>query len=249
MNQNQPPTQFRHSFYVWPATLLFLATTSACNKPAKTAADPPPAAKSASPDIPVLPVKLGDTWRYSVKVEIPSKNSSSETEGTQPTSHLDRRYIGKLKPAKNLPEVDCFEITAPNISARREFVDIKDHIILMRGSMVMNQDKIAPVWLEPGVPFVAAGMKAGDTMREVQAGAGKNTRNLQVVAREQITVPAGEFNAVRLLMTGKEGEIELRRTIWFSFQVGIIREEKLRYSANQLLVREIHELLEKVNIP
>lgn len=232
----------------WPAALFIFATAVSCNKSATTAT-PPPATPSTSTDIPVLPVKLGDTWRYSVQVEIPSKTSATEAEESLVTSELTRRYIGKVKPASDLPEVDCFEVTAPNITTIREFIEIKDSIILMRGSMRMNQDKVAPSWLEPAVPFIFADMKAGDAMREVQAGSEKNTRNLQVVAREQITVPAGEFTAVRLLMTGNESGIELRRTIWFSFGTGIIREEKLRYGGDQLLVREIHELLEKVNIP
>ena len=57
-------------------------------------------------------------------------------------------------------------------------------------------------------------------------------------------VPAGTFNCHRLLTTGNDGEIELRKTLWFSPGNGIIREEKTRYRREKLLFRETQELIE-----
>ena len=43
-------------------------------------------------------------------------------------------------------------------------------------------------------------------------------------------------------MTGTDGGVELRRTIWFAPGIGIVREEKTRYRTGKLLFRETQQL-------
>lgn len=243
MNSNPPAITRKLRVIASLAVAAIAIAAVSCEKPAT----PPPAGTTpdaSSADMPVLPLKADDTWRYSVQVEIPAGVTGPDAPEVKLNSEVIRRYIGKVKPAADLPEVDCFEVSAPNSHTEREFVEITDRMILMRGSIVLHPDITAPSWLEPGVPFVFAGMKAGAALREVRAGSDRHVRNLQAVAREEVTVPAGTFPAIRLLMTGTDDEVELRRTIWFAFGTGIVREEKLRYGSGKLLVRETRELVE-----
>jgi hypothetical protein len=223
------------------ACIPFLLMAVSCEKPATAT---PAKSAEKNPDIPILPLKKDDFWRYSVRVELPEGVTADGSAEMDVSHERLRRYIGKIIPAEGLPEVDCFEVTAPNTTTEREFVTITDDKILMRGSTLVRPDVTAPLWFEPAVPFVYAGMKAGESLRELRAGSETRVRNLQIVAREDVTVPTGTYPSIRMLMTGMDGGIELRRTLWFAPGIGIVREEKVRYGGGKLLLRETHELVE-----
>ncbi len=222
------------------ASVLLL---NACDRHGKTA-EKTPAPATSHQDVPILPVKKGDFWRYDVRLQIPADVTSPGAAEVDASHQRTRTYLGKLSPATGLPEVDCFEVVAPNAPAEREFVEISDDRILMRGSMIMRPETTKPMWLDRPVPFVIAGMKAGTGLPEFEAGGGGLSRKTQVVARENITVPAGNFPCIRILMTGKDGDLELRRTTWFSPGNGIIREEKIRYRNEKVIFHETQQLIE-----
>ena len=198
----------------------------------------------AKADMPILPVTKGDVWNYEVTLDIPENITSPGAAEVSQRFKRTRTYIGKISPAEGLPEVDCFEVAVPGSPVEREFVEIREDKILMRGSMIMRPDTTKPMWLDRPVPFVVAGMKPGTETPEVSAPGGALSRKTQVVAREAVTVKAGTFQSIRLLMTGMDGEIELRRTIWFTPGKGIVREEKSRYRKGALIYRENQELVE-----
>lgn len=221
--------------------LTFLAL--GCERPEK----PPAATGATTPartDVPLLPVKKGDVWIYKVRLEIPENVTSPGAAEVEQTYQRTRTYLGKISPAAGLPEVDCFEVTVPQSPVEREFVDIFEDRILMRGSMIMRPDTTRPMWLDHPVPFVVAGMKAGTESPEIQVPGGSLSRKTQVIGREDVTVPAGKFPSIRLLMSGTDGDLELRRTIWFAPGTGIVREEKTRYRQGKVIYRETHELAE-----
>ncbi len=222
------------------ASLLVFLLLAACEGPDKSAKTSSPEAVDA--DIPLMPVIKGDTWIYEVHLEIPAGVTSPGASEVEEKHRRTRTYLGKISPARGLPEVDCMEITVPGSPAEREFVEIHADKILMRGSMILRPETTQPMWLDPPVPFVIAGMKPGTESPAIQASGGSLSRKTQVVARESVTVPAGTFPAIRLLMTGTDGEIELRRTIWFAPGTGIVREERTRYRTGKLLFRETQQL-------
>ena len=221
------------------AAALCLISCDSAKKPAAAAAAP----EAARPDVPLLPVSKGDVWIYNVHLQIPENTTSPGAAEVDETHLRTRTYLGKIAPAEGLPAVDCFEVIVPASPAEREFVEIHDDRILMRGSMIMRPETTRPMWLDHPVPFVIAGMKAGTESPEIQAGGGLS-RKTQVIAREDVTVPAGKFPAIRLLMSGTDGDLELRRTIWFSPGTGIVREERTRYRFGKVIFRETHELKE-----
>lgn len=199
------------------------------------------AAKQA--DCPLLPVEPGDEWEYEVSLEIPPGVTSRAAAAVDTGFVRKRRYLGKVQAADGLPATDCFEVTVPGSPDEREFVEIRDDRILLRGSLIMRPETTRPLWFDHPVPFVEAGMRPGTEAPIVSGGEGAFKRRLQVIARENVVVPAGEFSAIRLLMTGTDGDMELRRTIWFAPGTGIVREEKARYRSDRLLFREKQELV------
>jgi hypothetical protein len=228
-----------------PAMLMVLCSLCACDpgNGGKNGKEPGELPK-AGPDVPLLPVSKGDAWIYQVRLEIPEGVSSAGAAAVNTSHRRVRTYLGKAAAAAGLPETDCFEVEVPGAAREREFVDIHPDRILMRGSLVMRDENTPPLWLETPVPFVVAGMKPGTTLPEIRTAAGGLTRTTKVIAREDLTVPAGTFPCIRLVTTGNDGEVELRRTIWFSPGNGIIREEKTRYRRDKLLFREAQELVE-----
>lgn len=227
-------------------TILLIASSfalaiPACDSPKKTTTESPPGVARAG-DIPLLPIKKGDTWNYTVHLEIPTGITSPGAAEVDEKFERVRTYIGKIVPANGLPEVDCFEVAVLGSPLEREFVEIRDNVILMRGSMIMRPETTHPMWLSTPVPFIIAGMKTGAEYSDVQAPGGSLSRKTQVVGRETIKVPAGAFPSIRLLMTGTDGELELRRTIWFAPGTGIVREEKSRYRRGKVIYREVQEL-------
>lgn len=190
-------------------------------------------------DVPLLPVSVGDQWTYEVRTEVPAREGKPAIDTT---FQRVRSYIGKIVPYGEQPPVDCFEVKSPDTPIEREFVEISPEKILIRGQAKITEPAEKPVWFDPAVLFVFAGMKPGTAGKELKSPNGTMSRKTEIVAREEITVSAGKFLCIRLLITGHDGPIELHRKIWFSPGNGIIREEKARYADGKMLYRETQEL-------
>lgn len=200
-------------------------------------------------DTPLLRVAPGDAWIYQVLLEIPAGVTSAGAAEVSTRYQRTRTYLGKVSAADGLPETDCFEVVVPGSPREREFVEIHDDRILMRSSLILRPETTRPMWLDRPAPFVIAGMRPGSALPDLKSADGGLTRQTRVIARETVTVPVGSFGCIRLLTTGGDGDLELRRTIWFAPGYGIIREEKTRYRRDQLLFRETQELAELRRAP
>jgi hypothetical protein len=108
---------------------------------------------------------------------------------------------------------------------------------------VLRPETTKPMWLETPVPFVIAGMQAGDVIPALNTPDAGLTRQTEVLARETITVPAGTYQCIHLLTTGSDGDLLLARSVWFSPGHGIIREEKTRLRGGHEIFRESQELM------
>lgn len=225
--------------------LACLIPLAACEKKEeKPEATEKPSAASLelqAQDMPLLPLKKGDSWKYKVRVEIPPDITSEGAAAMDVEKEMERMYLGKMKIGDNEPEVDVFEVSLPGEKTTRELVEIHDNRIMMRGTSEPNGGNT--VWLDPPVLFVFAGMRPGQETVKISSEEGVRQRDIQVVARETVTVPAGEFPAIRLLMTGSDAGFVLRKTTWFSPKTGIVKEEKTRYAGDKLLFRETTELV------
>lgn len=197
---------------------------------------------SAETDTPVLPVSPGDSWIYQVHLEIPAGVTSPGAAAVDTKFQRVRTYLGKQSAAEGLPETDCFEVTVPGFPAEREFVEILPDRILLRGSLVLRPETTKPMWLESPVPFVSSGMQPGDVIPALITPGDSLTRETVVLAREDVTVPAGVFHCIHLLTTGSDGNLTLARNVWFAPGHGIIREQKTRLRGDQEIFRETQEL-------
>jgi hypothetical protein len=204
----------------------------------------PPAPDRSAADLPMLPAAQGDSWIYQVRLRIPAGVTSATAAEVDVTYQGTRTFLGKVSAGAGLPATGCFEVSLPGSPREREFVDIFPDRILTRGSLVMRSEASRPLWLEQSETFVAAGMKAGDRLPDFVSTDGGIIRRTKVIGREHVTVPGGSFRCIRLLTTGSDGELDLRRSIWFAPGTGIIREEKARYRRDRLVLREVRELVE-----
>ena len=146
------------------------------------------------------------------------------------------------------PDTGCFEIEAKGTPVEREYVDINDERVMMRGSGSVGSAEIKPLWLDPGVLLVRAGLLGGETLPPIEikdpASGAVVRRLIQIIGRESIETAGRKFNTIRILMTGTDGGMELRRTIWFAPHYGIVKEEKSRFINDQLVLKETSELKE-----
>lgn len=228
------------------AAIICLLPMASCNKEkGGTDAPPNPVAEDLkAADTPILPLTKGDFWKYRVKVEVPPGITSEGAAGMDLEHEKTRTYIGKVIAAEGLPEVDAFDVSTPGQPVERELVEIHDDRIMMRGSLQPDAPDAKPLWLEPAVPFVVAGLRSGQELAKFGVQDGARKRGMKVVAREKVKVPTGEYEAIRLLMIGNDGQFGLRRTTWFVPRIGIVKEEKTRYAEEKLLFRETTELVE-----
>lgn len=192
-------------------------------------------------DTPLLRVKKGDAWVYSVQLFIPAGANIDNPKEVNQRYEMTRTYIGTNQPSPDVKEAQCFEVTIPGSPTMKEFVEIRDDVILLLGSLV-ESDPPRLIWHSQPVPFLVAGMKPGTAFPEIKTTDESLVRNTDVIAREEVTVPAGTFSCIRLLMTGQDSGIEIRKTLWYAPQHGIIREESSRYVGEKLLYRETQEL-------
>jgi hypothetical protein len=233
----------------WISPLILAGTllTTACDK-GKTAAaaTPPPAPQDdlATADTPVLRIKPGHEWKYLVTIENPKHQLSGKPESA--SFERVRRYLGKIDPGNGQPPSDCFEVSAKGAKTYREYVKIEPQEVWMTGQSLVDDQGVQTdlVWLEKPVTFFRAGLVAGDSLPLVMMNKDKNLwRVIRVIGRETVKVEAGQFDAARLQMFGKDGDIGLRRTYWFSPGVGIVREEKIREVAGKQVFSETDELI------
>ncbi len=195
-------------------------------------------------DTPILPIKKGDFWKYTIRVEVPEGVTSESGAALDVVREKTRTFLGKVKVSETHPEVDAFDVSSPGQPLERELVEIYDDRVMMRGTASPDLPDAKPMWLEPAIPFVVAGMRPGQQMLDIEVQDGARQRGLKVVAREKVKVPAGEYQAIRMLMTGNDGPFEIRRTTWFAPRVGIVKEERTRYAKEKLIMRETVEMTE-----
>ena len=200
-------------------------------------------------DTPILPVSEGDTWYYTVTLQVPENAQAKGSPLISQSFERKRTYIGKVKPSGDRAATDCFEIEATGSPVEREFVEIDEVSIKMRGSEIVGVKEALPLWMEPAVLLVRAGVMTGERLPPIEINdprtGNKIARDIQIVGRETVKVAGREFTTIRILMSGKDGKenpIELRRTIWFAPHYGIVKEEKSRYVDDGLLMKETIEL-------
>lgn len=224
----------RNGQAVWISLLGVLVCAPGCERPesVKEAAKTEAAAEEKAP---LLPLKTGDWWRYEVTTE------GAADSGEVARAPRVRRYLGKVEPGNGLADADGFEVTTIGMPQVLEFMDIDQDSIVLRGTEEVGGDGLR--WLGNGVPIYRRGLKSGEGIAFTSADAGSGEAgeigmNLSVVGEERLETPAGNFDAVKLLLLARSELGETRRTLWFSPGNGFIQEENVYYNAEVRVRRE-----------
>lgn len=237
----------RSSFALIPVLGLLLASCKEKQVP------PPLVGTPTGMDLPVLKVEPGDYLTYRVRVEIPAGVTGDQAAAVDTTHERTRTFLGKTLFVAGSPDVDCFEVIAPGSPVTREFVNIFDDRVELRGELMMRNAESRPIVFPKPVVYFKAGLQAGDSLPMPTVGApGSNAvsqRTCAIIGREDCELPAGKFPTVRMLMNGLDGKIETRRTIWFAPGIGEVKEERVRYAEGKVIVKETHELIAKGHRP
>jgi hypothetical protein len=194
-------------------------------------------------DMPLLTPKEGDTWRYRVALTNPKDSRTGAL--VEAEYEMTRVFVGEREVmGKSYP---CFELRSADGPVVREFVEIEEDRILLRGQGIRleNGGTGAAMVFDSPVLFVRAGLSGGESLPLMELSKEPLVRRMiRVIAREKVEVPAGVFtDSIRMQMVGVDGGIGLRHTFWFVPGTGLVKEEIVRETKDALLLRERRELL------
>ncbi|MGJ8633129.1 MAG: TapB family protein [Luteolibacter sp.] len=219
---------------------MLVASTVGCRKPdtsqnlAETETQPP-----------VLSVSPGDFWNYSVERSVPAGILHDDSPAKSDIQTLRREYLGKIHFEGRQEPVEAFQVTGTGgIPTVQELVEIFPDRIMSLGYFRPDSGMPAPVWNPQPIPFFVASASQGQIIGNFQTPGGKSGRQLKVIAHETVSVPAGDYPAVLLLLNDNEiTGIEVLTKTWFAPGVGIVKEEKSRFIKGKLVTREITSLV------
>lgn len=191
----------------------------------------------------ILPVRKGDIWRYRVETTLTRSDGGEETRVVERV----RKYLGEVRKDAEGQAIEAFEIVEEGVPIEQELVRILPDRILACGSLSLAGPNLQPIIFANPVPFVRRGLKGGEDLPEIrfgQKGGAEVVRKIRVIGPEEVEVKAGRFDTIKLLFTGQDGPLGIRRTVWFAEGTGIVREEKERFTkAGGVLTHESHELV------
>lgn len=171
------------------------------------------------------------------------------TDGIQSTFAKIRVYEGKKSPKEDGEKLDVFRVERNNKVEEIEFSDVRPEAIYARG-WKKEGEKPGEVFLLTKPLLMVAGVNQAGDQWEIKSGDGETVaffnRKFRVFGHEKVTVPAGEFDAIRMEVTGMSGKTEIKRTYWFAKGVGFIKEEKTYYSKTTRLINQVMELTKYV---
>ncbi len=202
----------------------------------------------------LLNLTKGDTWEYLVTVEAPHGASmpagkgitiKKTPDGVRASFKKSRVYAGKTKPKADRGELDTFQMVRAGKIVEFEFSDFQKDAIYALGSKDTTKKESPVLLLNQPLLVYSKANKPGDKW-EIKSGDGKSsplfTRKFRIFGEEEVTVPAGAFKAVRIVMTGFSGQTEIKRTVWFAKGTGFVKEEKTYYSNSKRLINQTMEL-------
>ncbi len=202
----------------------------------------------------ILKLSPGDRWEYLVTVQAPKGAKMPEAEGVTVKEVPDgiqsqftkvRIYEGKKQIKPEGESLDTFRMERNGKAEELEFSDVRSGAIYARG-WKKEGDKPGEVFLLTKPLLMVASTNEAGHQWEIKAGDGRTTpvfnRKFRVFGHEKVSVPAGEFEAIRVEVTGASGMTEIKRTYWFAEGVGFVKEEKTYYSKTTRLIHQVMEL-------
>lgn len=217
------------------------------------------------PGVPYFSPIPGEIWKYRIEKQIPLRVPLSPADASHYTESTDtaqlitfeqtRRCNGKRNLGNGKPVLTAIAISENGKLLGEELYQINENGILSWGWIPAHLKAEEAQLLEKGVPLAKASMRPGQYWK----GNGREPGNpflFKVIEQEEVTVPAGTFQATRIQITnesrslnpvtGEDQATSLKRSLWLAKDVGILREETVYYSAEHVTVKQSSELVQWV---
>ncbi|MEM6910155.1 MAG: hypothetical protein AAF555_01100 [Verrucomicrobiota bacterium] len=243
-------------------SLLCLLTLPSCDGPQPIAPPesetPPPT--PAPPAQPLLPTETGTTWTYQVTTRLPLL---PEPEGELPEGQLNPQDLKAVKTmaVEGISLIGEEKTPALSISTRNEETRLRNDFwnLSPEGLHYLGSKFFLPtgearyVAVDPAIPYLKTEMEPGMSWEVTsEVGGAQTMRTFDVIAQEEVEVPAGTFEAtqIRVVETRALNQDEpsgsqdsVRRFFWFVPGKGFVRSELEVYQRGNLVKVETEELL------
>lgn len=203
--------------------------------------------------------KVGDRWIYEVVVaaprgaELPKGDGIKVREGPdgpEATYLQTREFLGKTPAGAEDVLYDAIATKRGDVVQKIDFLEITPTAVYARGSKNEGDGPGAYFILGSPLLMVSSLSSPGDEWKvdsDAAPGARKDpakrfVRDFRFFGKEKIKVPAGEYEALKIQITGKNGATEIRRDLWFQPGLGLVKEETSYYNEETLLARQTAEL-------
>ncbi|MBJ05710.1 MAG: hypothetical protein CMO40_01115 [Verrucomicrobiaceae bacterium] len=206
--------------------------------------------------------RRGEVWKYRVQKEIPVELRLSKSDAARRPQRTDNAHLITFEQVRTCTGTRVFEHTGRSLTGiaisedgkklGEELYQTGPEGLLSWGWIPADVKDEDVKLLPEGVPIATSGMQPGETWESVGANA-ENPFLFRVIERDQITVPAGTFQACRIQITSKKISSDpntgsdqinyLKRTVWFAEQVGVVREEIVYYGEQKVRVKQRSELV------
>ena len=204
----------------------------------------------------------GEVWKYRVHKEIPIELRLSEADASLRPQRTDNAHLitfeqvrtctGKREISRLGKNLTTIAISENGKTLGEELYQIGPEGILSWGWIPANVTEEDAPLLDEGVTIASPSMEPGQSWQSF----GRDSENpflFRVIEREQITVPAGSFRAIRIQITSRKitphpasGETHithLKRSLWLAEEVGVIREDTVYYDEQHVKVKQRSELV------
>ncbi|MBK1853331.1 hypothetical protein JO972_00005 [Verrucomicrobiaceae bacterium 5K15] len=201
--------------------------------------------------------KVGDSWVYQVTIDVPKGSKLPDNVEGQRIEELEDKqrasfiqttvYKGVQEMSEGGAEAHAFFVSNGKQLQEIQFMKITPTSVEAMGLKPEGKEPQDVKPLSRAIPLVMSDWKGGEAfpfmMDHVENGAKmRMIRKFKVLGWETLETKAGKFQALHVLVTGKNGPIELNRSYWFSPGNGFIKEVKKYYAGEQTIFTQTRVL-------
>ena len=174
-------------------------------------------------------------------------NDRLEVRDGMVVHHFSRKKVYEGKSRAHIDEGlwDTFSNYRGSELQQREYFEILPTQILLCGSKREGEKPAEVKRLKPPLLLVDRAHSGGESWSlttEATESAPASQRTFRIFGKEAVEVPAGRFEALKVDVTGRSGELEILQAFWFVEGVGFVKEEKVYYTDEEVVLRERAEL-------
>jgi hypothetical protein len=208
------------------------------------------------PQAPLLwEVTAGDTWIYEVNASYP--------EGTEPRvlpGENQRKRDGRIllkferhKIARGPQEVkegkgawEVIEVLRGGEIEEYEYLEITPERVSFLGSKKEGSEPGRVMSVSMPLDLVRREMEGGESWDYALGSGSGNVRSFRVMGREEVVVPAGTFEAAKIMVAGHSRKMDVKEVYWFHSEAGFVKIEKTFYTDDLVLKKEVMELIKRI---